>query len=127
VLLTSLLVLQLCFDVAVAALLIGVLARRRAPAVPPAPPDWYHESIRLVQELVVAADPMLEALEGRRADAIVNSAAAAAPRDRHRRALALLRAGAYSEDTARRDGILPAELRVLRSLAVAAPHTPPSR
>ena len=64
-LLTSLLVLQLFFDVAVAALLIGVLARRRA--------------------------------------------------------------GAYSEDTARRDGILPAELRVLRSLAAAAPHAPPSR
>jgi len=118
-LLTSLLALQLCFDVAVAALLVGLLLRRRTPAVPASPPDWHRESMSLVQDLVAATEPVLEALEGRSVAALPEPVAPA-PVDRYRRALAQLRAGVDPDAIARGTNVLPAEWNLLRSIAASS-------
>lgn len=108
---------QLAFDAVVVALVVCVaLARRPRQAVPSPPPPWAAEFTTLAREVLETLEPVLDRLEER--------ARSAAPPDRdaqRRDALRLLRAGVATEEVARRSGLLPGELRLLRNLASLGP------
>lgn len=115
--LTAFVVLQLAFDLTVLVLLVLGAARRRVGASA-APPEWYPQFVALAEEVLAATEPVLDALEARAPAAVPGPA----PADRHREAAALLRAGADPEDLARRGGLLPGELALIRNLVGAEGH-----
>ena len=99
-------VAQLVLDVVLVVALLVLLARRSAPAPPPA---WHGELVALAGDLLAASSPVLDVLESH----------AASPSDRHREARALLRAGASADEVARQLGLGPLEMRLLTAVAAA--------
>jgi hypothetical protein len=77
---------------------------------------------------MVLVEPMLDLAEGGRPAGGsgppspapgTEARPAESPRDRHRPALALLRAGTSPEEVARRERLLPGELRLMSNLVAA--------
>jgi hypothetical protein len=119
--------------------LTAVLRRRPAPVAAPAaasePPAWSRDFLGLAAEVLAVTELMQDALEKQRAALPPASppATAAAPgpvapspapviepgRERHREALALLRAGLAPEEVARRGGLSAAEIRLMRTILAA--------
>ena len=117
---------QLVLDVVLCVVVTVLLLQRRTPRrVPaPAPPAWYGELAELAQDLMVATDRLLDGREARRAEA----GAEAPPRGElagpQRDPWTMVRTGLAPEEAARRGGLRPAELQLLRSVAAAAAATP---
>lgn len=117
-LLTVFVVAQLVFDVALLLLFVVTLLRRRAEPVPdPEPPAWYGEVVLFAQDLLAATEPLLDALELRRAQPEPDEATGR--EGRHREAMALLRAGVDADEVGRRGRLLPGELRLIRNVVAA--------
>ncbi|HTY79025.1 MAG TPA: hypothetical protein VMI34_14475 [Candidatus Bathyarchaeia archaeon] len=128
-LLSLFIVTQIALDIALVGFVMTLTRRRWAPA--PArrtttskPPAWYGDVLAMIEELMVLVEPVLEladrgALGPRPTAAVPDSRAVETTRDRHRAAMALLRSGAAPEEVARRERLLPGELRLLRNLVTA--------
>lgn len=122
-------VCQLVLDVALVALLVVALLRRKAEPAggPTTPPAWHAELVALTQELLAVTEPILDALESRGsgpggsnpAPAPPGSGQAAAAPDPYREAFALVRAGVVPEEVARRGALSPGELRLIQNLVAA--------
>jgi hypothetical protein len=134
-LLSIFVITQIALDIAIVGYLL-TNGRRRKPAASArraqprtAPPPWYHDFLATAEDLMVLVEPVLDLAEsGGLAPPPAPSAAAApaaeprpaeSPRDRHRAALSLLRAGTSPEEVARRERLLPGELRLMRNLVTA--------
>jgi hypothetical protein len=144
-LLTLFVISQIALDAGLALfLLVRALRRRAAPAPQPVPesgvpPSWYSDFLVLAEDLMTLVEPVLDAAEnGRFAVATagpgalapapsVEPRAAQTPRDRHRAALALLRAGTPPEEVARRERLMPGELRLMSNLVAAEAEPAGSR
>jgi len=144
-LLTLFIILQIAFDVGLAIHLVLSTRRRRAaatrrPATAKAtPPSWYTDFLVLAEDLMGLVEPVLDAAEHGRFAAVAAGPAASAPapsvepqaaqpqRDRHRTALALLRAGTAPEEVARRERLMPGELRLMSNLVAAEAELAGSR
>jgi hypothetical protein len=138
-LLTLFIVSQLALDAGIVLfLLVSALRRKAAPAAAPAPaplknapPAWYPDFLRLAEDVMALVEPVLDGIERGRLGAA--PAPAAEPpavqgqRDRHREAFALLRAGTPPEEVARRERLLPGELRLMRNLVAAESDLAESR
>jgi hypothetical protein len=113
---------QLVFDAVTVVLLVWVaLARRPRERVATPPPAWAAEFTALARDVLETLEPVLDRLEA------AARPTASPDRDaRRREALRSLRAGVAVEEVARRSGLLPGELRLLRNLASLGP-TPGSR
>ena len=120
-LLTGLVIAQLALDVVLVLLVVwGVTRKRAAPLrMPDVPPAWYGDLVALAQELVAVTEPVLDALEGQRRQPPPEARDTPPARDGRREAFALLRAGVASEEVARRSGLLPGEVRLMRNLVSA--------
>jgi hypothetical protein len=143
-LLTLFIVLQLALDAGLVLFLLVSAPRRkaapaRAPASAPlksAPPAWYRDFLCLAEDVMALVEPVIDVVESGRLGA---APAAPAPtpaadlpvaqrqRDRHREAFALLRAGTPPEEVARRERLLPGELRLIRNLVAAESEFAESR
>ena len=140
--LTAFIVLQLLLDIEIVLLLVFRYRRRARPtarvaaAVPAEPPAWYRDFQLLAEDVLAAVEPLLDALDrgqlpmpASAAAALAGASAAAesarealanaAPRDRHREAFALLRAGTPSEEGARREHLSPGQVRLIENLVAA--------
>jgi len=130
-LLSIFVITQIALDIAIVGYLL-TNGRRRKAAVRrgqprTAPPPWYHDFLATAEDLMALVEPVLDLAEsGGLAAPRAPSAAPAAepraaesPRDRHRAALSLLRAGTSPEEVARRERLLPGELRLMRNLVTA--------
>jgi hypothetical protein len=98
--------------------------RRAKPAA--ASPSWYGDFLAAPEELMMLVEPVLDLAESRTLAGPPPSpglATEARPtesvRDRHRAALSLLRAGTSPEEVARRERLLPGELRLMSNLVAA--------
>ena len=98
--------------------------RRAKPAA--APPSWYGDFLATAEELMVLVEPVRDLAESRTPPGPPPSPAPApearpaeSVRDRHRAALALLRAGTSPEEVAWRERLLPGELRLMSNLVAA--------
>jgi hypothetical protein len=138
-LLMTFIVLQLILDVElVLFLLLRLRKRKAAPAPVPAkeePPAWYRDFLLLAEDVLAAVEPALDALEERESKTppamaspgpVQAPSEARTPRERHREAFALLRAGAAPEDVARRERLQPGELRLIRNLIAAEAELVPA-
>ena len=123
--LSAFVVAQLVFDVAVVAFAAVYLFTRRAPSVaePPPPPEWYGHFLRVAQDMMAATEPVLERLESR-APAVTAPPPEVVPPDPYAEARRLLRAGASTEEVAAREGLQPAELRLLARIVAAESRRP---
>jgi len=125
---------QIAFDIALITYLLTSARRRRAvasarraqPAA--APPSWYGDFLTTAEELMVLVELVLDLAEGGRLAGGsrppspapgAEARPAESARDRHRAALALLRAGTSPEEVARRERLLPGELRLMSNLVAA--------
>jgi hypothetical protein len=134
-LLTAFVIAQLVFDVAALVLLVATVVRRRPAPADARPPEWYPQFLGLAQDLLAATEPVLDALEARRGEGAGGRALPARPepadrsepRSRRREVLALLRAGADPREVARRGGLLPGELRLLKNVVAAEAASAPPR
>lgn len=140
--LTAFIVLQLLLDIEIVLFLVSRYRRRArrparvAAAVPAEPPAWYRDFLMLAEDVLAAVEPLLDALDrgqlpmpASAAAALAGASAAAesarealanaAPRDRHREAFALLRAGTPSEEVARREHLSPGQVRLIENLVAA--------
>jgi hypothetical protein len=131
--LTAFVVGQLVLDVIVVGALFTLLRRRRRLGSAGAPPAWYQEFLRLVEDLLAVTEPVLTALESPapapRADVPPRPESPrtpdqSGPSARYRAAFALLRAGGRREEIARRGQLLPRELRLIESLLAAESRLP---
>jgi hypothetical protein len=102
----------------------AIASTRRAK--PAAAPPWYGDFLVTAEELMVLVEPMVHLAESRTPAGPPPSPAPATEarpaesvRDRHRAALALLRAGTSPEEVARREQLLPGELRLISNLVAA--------
>jgi len=131
-LLSIFVITQIALDIAIVGYLLTNRRRRKAAAhrgqPRTAPPSWYHEFLATAEDLMVLVEPVLDLAESGGLAAVprVPSAAPAAEprpaesvRDRHRAALSLLRAGTSPDEVARRERLLPGELRLMRNLVTA--------
>jgi hypothetical protein len=130
--LTAFVVFQLALDaLLVLFLAIGALRRAAAPPPPDTPPEWYRELVALSQDVLLATEPMLDALERREAPPARTSEAGAAPArtepppapsasalksERHRQAFALLHAGARDDEVIRASGLASWELKLIKNI-----------
>jgi hypothetical protein len=122
--LSAFVVAQLVFDVAVVAFAAVYLLTRRAPREAELPPpEWYGHFLKVAQDLMAATEPVLERLETR-APAAVTPPPVAAPPDPYAEARRLLRAGASADEFAAREGLQPAELRLLARIVAAESRRP---
>ena len=124
--LTVLVVWQLILDVALLAAVTVLLVRRRPArhAPVPRPPAWHRELVEIARDLVGMTDRMIGALDARRARP-EDAPSAADPRpDPRPDAWTMVRTGLAPEEAARRGGLVPAELRLLQSVAAAAAEPP---
>jgi hypothetical protein len=143
-LLTLFIVSQLALDaVLVLFMLVSALRRKAAPAPAPAPapsenapPAWYRDFLYLAEDVMALVEPVLDVVESGRLGAETTAPApipaaelpmAQRQRDRHREAFALLRAGTPPEEVARRERLLPGELRLIRNLVAAESEHAESR
>ena len=144
-LLTLFVVSQIALDAGLVIFLLVNTRRRRAAATRRraapnvTPPSWYSDFLVLAEDLMALVEPVLDAAEnGRFAVATAGPAASAlAPpvepraaqtqRDRHRAAMALLRAGTLPEEVARRERLTPGELRLISNLVAAEAEPAGSR
>jgi len=133
-LLSIFVITQIALDIAIVGYLL-TNGRRRKAAVPArraqprtAPPSWYQDFLATAEDLMVLVEPVLDLAEsgGLAPPPRAPSAAPAAEprpaenlRDRHRAALSLLRAGTSPDEVARRERLLPGELRLMRNLVPA--------
>jgi hypothetical protein len=139
--LTAFIVLQLLLDIEIVLFLVSRYRQRARPkarvaAVPAEPPAWYRDFLILAEDVLAAVEPLLDALDrgqlpmpASAAAALAGASAAAeparealanaAPRDRHREAFALLRAGTPSEEVARREHLSPGQVRLIENLVAA--------
>jgi hypothetical protein len=101
-------------------------ARRARPAV--APPSWYRDFVATAEDLMVLVEPVLDLAEsgelaaaprGSSSAPTAESRPAGNLRDRHRAALSLLRAGTSPDEVARRERLLPGEVRLMSNLVAA--------
>jgi hypothetical protein len=108
---------QLVFDAVTVGVLVWVaLARRPRERAAPPPPAWAGEFATLARDVLETLEPVLDRLEaGARPPAAPDREA------QRREALRWLRAGVAVEEVARRSGLLPGELRLLRNLASLGP------
>ena len=135
-LLSIFVITQIALDIALVAYLVTNARRRRRSttsarrAAPPAaaPPAWYGDFLATAEELMVLVEPVLDLAEsgtlagGPRPPSpapATEPRPAESVRDRHRAALALLRAGTSAEEVARRERLLPGELRLMSNLVAA--------
>ena len=138
-LLMAFIVLQLILDVEIVLFLLMRRRRRKAaPAPAPAkeePPSWYRDFTILAEDVLALVEPVLDALEAgetRTRRAMPSPAPAGGPseaptpRDRHREAFALLRAGTAPDEVARRERLQPGELRLIRNLIAAEAQQGPT-
>jgi hypothetical protein len=131
--LTAFIVLQLILDLEVVLFLVWRRRHRRRPAVlvPAEPPAWYRDFLLLAEDVLSAVEPVLDALDRGQlpmrvaaaapaaADSPRDAASPAPPRDRHREAFALLRAGTPSDEVARRERLSPGQVRLMENLVAA--------
>jgi hypothetical protein len=125
--LTAFIVLQLVFDIVLLLLwAVGALRRRAAASTGDGPPDWYPQFVALAEEVLAVTEPVLDALEAGAPTPVRMEAPARreAPVERettdpHREALALLRAGVDPVEVARRGGLLPGELALMKNIVTA--------
>ena len=135
-LLSIFVIIQIALDIALVTYLVTNARRRRRTAAsarraaPPAaaPPSWYGDFLATAEELMVLVEPVLDLAEsgtlggGQRPPSPATTAEprpAESVRDRHRTALALLRAGTSPEEVAQRERLLPGELRLMSNLVAA--------
>jgi hypothetical protein len=133
-LLSIFVITQIAFDIALVTYLLTNARRRRTvasarraqPAA--APPSWYGDFLATAEELMVLVEPVLDLAEsGRLTEGPrppspapgAEARPAESARDHHRAALALLRAGTSPEEVARRERLLPGELRLMSNLVAA--------
>lgn len=130
--LTAFMVFQLALDaLLVVIVVLGALRRAAAPSPPAPPPEWYRELVALSQDVLLATEPMLDALErqgGPPARALAPSAARVEPpaapapgasavrSERHRQALALVHAGARDDEVIRASGLASWELKLIKNI-----------
>lgn len=142
--LTAFIVLQLLLDIEIVCYLVWRHRKKRraaatpapaaaaAPALPAEPPAWYRDFVMLTEDVMNAIEPVLDALDRGQIPAPRASAASEpasepvaapppSPRDRHREAFALLRAGTPADEVARRERLSPGQMRLIENL-VAAEH-----
>lgn len=124
---------QIALDITIVVVLFTSARRRRASAARraragSAPPSWYGDFLATAEELMVLVEPVLDLAERGglpAAPAASPPGLAAEPRpartlgDRHRAARALLRAGTSADEVARREGLLPGEMRLIANLVAA--------
>lgn len=117
---------QLVVDVVLCAVVTVLLLQRRtsrrAPA--PTPPPWYGELAELAQDLMVATDRLLDGREARRAEPGDEAARRGERAEPQSDPWTMVRTGLAPEEAARRGGLRPAELQLLRSVAAAAAEPP---
>jgi hypothetical protein len=135
-LLSIFVITQIALDIALVTYLVTNARRRRRTAAsarraaPPAAaqPSWYGDFLATAEELMVLVEPVLDLAEsgtlggGPRPSSPATTAEprpAESVRDRHRAALALLRAGTSPEEVAQRERLLPGELRLMSNLVAA--------
>jgi hypothetical protein len=134
-LLSIFVITQIALDIALVTYLVtnarrrrrATASARRAAQPAAAPPAWYGDFLATAEELMVLVEPVLDLAEsGTLAGPRPPSPAPATEprpaesvRDRHRAALALLRAGTSAEEVARRERLLPGELRLMSNLVAA--------
>jgi hypothetical protein len=94
------------------------LRSRRRPA--PEPPDWQQEFVQLARDLLTVCDPLIEALGRRPEPARGGAATPAAPKQEP--GLRLVHDAEPAEPRRRRSP-LPAELRLIESVAAARAAT----
>jgi hypothetical protein len=141
--LTAFIVLQLILDIQIVLFLVWRHRRRArtstpaAAAVPAEPPAWYRDFLLLAEDVLAAVEPVLDALDrghlpmpapaaapAAGAESAREARAKAAPRDRHREAFALLRAGTPSDEVARREHLSPGQVRLIENLVAAEGRLP---
>jgi len=133
-LLSIFVITQIAFDIAIVGYLLTAARCRRAaasarPAQPgAAPPSWYRDFLATAEDLMALVEPVLDLAEN---GGLAPPPPAPAPaptveprpaeslRDRHRAALSLLRAGTSPDEVARRERLLPGELRLMSNLVAA--------
>jgi hypothetical protein len=125
-LLSLFIVTQIALDIALVGFLVTLARRRRVPAparkaATSAPPAWYGDVLAMIEELMVLVEPVLELADRGALGQPPTPAprAAETARDRRRAAMALLRSGVSPEEVARRERLLPGELKLMRNLVTA--------
>jgi hypothetical protein len=124
--LTVLVIWQLVLDVVLLGAVAILLMRRKVvkPAPAPRPPAWHGELLELAQDLLAATDRIVDSLAARRAEPVAVAAPRADRAEARRDPWTMVRTGLAPEEAARRGGLLPAELRLLQSVAAAAVEPP---